>query len=460
MTRPRGRGYIELVVDIDGIQIPASLREPKGKRATYSVRWKLGGQWHERTTGQTVLHEARRVGADIVRGKPVEIVGDGRLTVDDFMEVQEKHFANNAHKHKGDKSLKKFNTDFANFRRFFREVVRSTLEHAQQVTNEVGVRYLEWLQAEGYEPWGIHSKVASLRSAWNRVRKGHNKAKVGLIPINNMVASNPWEAIRPNMPELPVVEPIQLDLANGDFQKLHGAFSGRPVAQLFLIVSLWVAGRLEELSLAEWDWVAGDEYIDIPDSIAKRGKGRVVKIPPTVMSALKAQRVEGSPYIFAGFTEEYRRLSKRHAKRIRPFNPGTYDLICKHIASKADEVGLEDVTHHALRRTAMELSDQGEELSASDRSSRNLGTTTKNKEGFYIRKFHGRTAYLRADNLYAGLSQALSHFPEVAELVGVEKSKTDLDALLERVQGIGEAEREALLSALRNPPKDQQRRSG
>jgi hypothetical protein len=152
--------------------------------------------------------------------------------------------------------------------------------------------------------------------------------------------------------------------------------------------------------------------------------------------------VAGSPYIFGGFTEEHHRLSQRHAVRIRAYNPGTYDLICKQIKKKADGVGLNGVTHHALRRTVMELSDQGEELSATDRSSKNLGTTTKNKEGHYVvRKFHGRTAYLRADSLYAGLSQALSHFPEVAGLVTFPTflparpvTAADLAALTERVR--------------------------
>jgi len=394
---------------------------------------------------------------DLGRGSNL---GDGRLGVDEFIKIQERHFANKAHKHKGKKSLDKFTTDFWNFRRFFRTAYRADLEHVQQVTDDVVVKYLDWLQAEGYAPAGIHSKVASMRSAWNRVRQGHRKAKVG-IPVKNMVTGNPWEAIRPNMPDIADGDPIQLDLANGEFQKLHGAFSGRPVAQLFLIVSLWTAGRLEELALADWDWVAGDQYIDIPDAIAKWGKGRVVRIPPGIMAALKAQRVVGSPYIFAGFTEEYRRLSKRHSGRIHAYNPGTYDLICKHIKKKADSVGLEDVTHHALRRTAMELSDQGEELSATDRSSRNLGTTTKNKEGHYVlRKFHGRTAYLRADSLYAGLSEALSHFPEVAQLVGVEKPRSEMDTLLERIEQMPEAEREALKSALRDLPKGNQKRTG
>ena len=93
-----------------------------------------------------------------------------------------------------------------------------------------------------------------------------------------------------------------------------------------------------------------------------------------------------------------------HAKRILPYNAGTYDRICKHIAQNVAKVGLEGVTHHALRATAMELSDQGEELKASDRSSKNLGTTARNKQEFYVRKSHGRTFCLRAD----GLSQSLS----------------------------------------------------
>ena len=124
--------------------------------------------------------------------------------------------------------------------------------------------------------------------------------------------------------------------------------------------------------------------------------------------------------MFAGFTEEYRRLSKRHAGRIREYNPGTYDLICKHIVKAAKAVGLRGVSHHALRRTAMELSDQGELHKATEESSKNLGTTTKNKESFYVRKSHGRTFYLRADRLYSGLSHALLHFPAVGELMMVE----------------------------------------
>jgi hypothetical protein len=256
------------------------------------------------------------------------------------------------------------------------------------------------------------------------------------------------------------VDPIQLDLGRGDFQKLYEAFVERPIAQLFLVVSFWAAGRLEEMSLAEWDWVVGEQYIDIPDAVAKWGKGRVVRIPPVIMEALRQHRLEGSPYIFAGYTAELRRLSKRHGRRIRDYHAGTFDLICKQITRKAARAGLVGVTHHALRATAMELSDQGEELKASDRSSKNLGTTTRNKQGFYVRKSHGRTFYLRADGLYQSLSEAFREWSAVAKVLGVEAPKTEVDALLESIKGMGDAERDALLSALGVQPKGKRKRTG
>jgi integrase len=461
MSRPRGKDYIPLSVDIDGIVVPAFLRPPRGRRACYAVCWKMGGRWQERSTRQKIQYEAQRVGAEIVRGKPAPSSNGGVLKVDAFVQVQEKHFAKKAYRHKGEKSLKKFMSVWRDLLAFHEERLRSRLVTIHQVTVETAVKYIEWLEAKKVEPGGVHSKRDTLRSAWNRVRRGHPKSRRDL-PYDKMVTCNPWEEVEPHMPDKPSPTPIQLQLAEEEFQKLHGAFYDRPVAQLFLIVSLWSAGRLEEMSLAEWGWVAEGGYIDIPDWAAKRGKGRVVKIPPNIMAALEAHRIPDSPFVFAGFTEELRRVSKRHKKRILRYNPGTYDLICKHIASKAKKAGLTEVTHHVLRATAMELSDQGEELAATDRSSKNLGTTTKNKEGHYvIRKFHGRTFYLRADNLYAGISQALSHFPEVAQLVGVEKPRSEMDILMDRVSQMTDAEREALKSALRDPPtKGKRKRTG
>jgi hypothetical protein len=45
-------------------------------------------------------------------------------------------------------------------------------------------------------------------------------------------------------------------------------------------------------------------------------------------------------------------------------------------------------------------------------------------------------------------------------LVGVEKPKTELDAVLERIGGMTEADREALLSALRDQPEGNRKKTG
>ena len=465
MSKPRSRNYIPLAVDIDGIAIPAYLIPPGDGRAAYYVRWQLGGQWRKRRTGQTVLHEAKRAAAEIIRGKPIAPSPAAVLSFDRFVEVQEKHFAQKADQRKATKSLKKFKTVWSDFLRFNTEVLRGRVHCIQQVNDQIALEYLAHLKSEKAAAHGIHSKCGSLRAAWNRVRRGHPKTKKTVHDCEK-VTVNPWEAIWGELPDLPKKDPVQLDLPNGDLQKLLAAFDGRPVAQLFLKVSLWCAGRLEEMALAEWDWVDDQGYIDIPDDVAKWRKGRVLRVPPAVMEQLKSHRVEGSPYLFAGFVEEYRRLSKRHGKRIRDYNPGTYDRICKHIVKAAERVGLEGVSHHALRRTAMELSDQGEEIKATDESSKNLGTTTKNKDGFYVRKSHGRTFYLRADRLYAGLSLALLHYPAVADLMMVEdrfKPKT-VESVVERAKRLVDEEEnlspEESLAVARERAARRRRRKG
>ena len=280
------------------------------------------------------------------------------------------------------------------------------------------------------------------------MRRDHPRTKK-TITDSEKVDRNPWEAVWGELPELPDIEPVQVDLEGDEFQKLHGAFNGRPTAQMLLVVSEWAAGRLEEITHCQWDWIDDRGYIDIPDDMAKWGKGRVVRLPLGVLHRLKELRVPGSTLVFAGFREEYRRTSRHGKRMLETTAERLYETVGKHISRAAKQLGLEGVSHHALRRTAMELSDQGEEIKATDESSRNLGTTTKNKDGFYVRKSHGRTFYLRADRLYSGLSLALLHYPAVAELMMVEDrfkpqpdepAKKKVQRLLEEMESLSAEE--------------------
>jgi len=449
MSKPRSRNYIPLSVDINGITIPAYLIPPGSGRASYYVRWQLGGKWRKRSTKQTVLHEAKMVGAEIVRGKsPDHAVSSSTLSFDRFVAVQEKHYAQRTDQRKAEKTRKKFRSVWDNFKIFNREVLKGRILVIQQVTDSVAVAYLEWLKKQGASAHGIHSKFSALSGSWNRVRRDHSKSKK-TISESEKIDRNPWEAVSGELPEKPKRDPVQLDHEGQEFQRLLGAFAGRSVAQLLLIVSHWAAGRLEEITHTEWDWIDDKGYIDIPDNEAKWGKGRVVRIPPAILQRLKDCRESDSTLVFAGFREEYRRMSHHGTRMLATTADRLYETVGKHIVKAAKGVGLKDVSHHALRRTAMELSDQGEEIKATDESSKNLGTSTRNKDGFYVRKSHGRTFYLRADRLYSGLSLALLHYPAVADIMMVEDrfkpqpaelAKAKVQRLLEEMESLSAEE--------------------
>ena len=114
-------------------------------------------------------------------------------------------------------------------------------------------------------------------------------------------------------------DPVKFKLENGDLVQFLDTFRSRPIAELFITTSLWATARIEEMSLLEWSWFAGD-YIVIPHTIAKRGKGKVVRIPTAIRERLEAFRVEGNPLVFAGFASEVERsLKSCHA--VKPFSP-------------------------------------------------------------------------------------------------------------------------------------------
>jgi len=86
-----------------------------------------------------------------------------------------------------------------------------------------------------------------------------------------------------------------------------------------MITSLWAAGRIEEMSLLEWSWFVGD-YIVIPHTIAKKGNGKVVRIPTVIRERLESFRVERKPFAFAGCADEVERSLKTcHA--VKSFSP-------------------------------------------------------------------------------------------------------------------------------------------
>jgi hypothetical protein len=233
-----------------------------------------------------------------------------------------------------------------------------------------------------------------------------------------MVAFNPWEQIRNQVPKArPKEDPVQFDLENKELETFLDQFQKRPVAELFLITSFWCAGRIEEMANLKWSWCDGC-YVTIPDAIAKRGKGKVVRMPEAMKKRLDGIRVRGADYVFSGFQDESEKVSGRE---VLPFTPQRLvwrmeSLIKDAAIAIGRPIGL---THHALRRTAMELSDEGELMDREKESARKLQTTVGNKRANYIKR-GGKKRFRLADGLYENLTVALQDYPSLAARLGCD----------------------------------------
>lgn len=446
MTRRRVNA-IPLVVDVDGVEIRASLRRQRGKAENFQVRWPRFGRNEERSTGVNNLEEAKRVARKLIRGESAPLLrSDSGMTVKEFETIQDGHFRLRARTEAGVKSAAVFHGVWKSFLR------ASPIKSIQEVTDVMASGYLNSMltasksqnrtyKAKIKRPMSVETvrkHVRTLASAWNRVRREH-RAKKGGIPDGKLVDQNPWEEIRNNLPEPKRKDdPVQFSLEAGELSKFLDQFSTRPIAELFLITSLWCAGRIQEMSRMEWRWLNGD-YVDIPDEVAKRGKGKVVRIPRRIVKRLEQIKVDESRYVFAGFAAEVER-NLQSCHEVLPFTPQRMvERLEKYIAKAAEGIGRPEITHHALRRTAMELSDEGELREKEKSSAEKLQTTVGNKSRSYIKR-RGKKAIAKADGLYENLTVSLQDYPSLAERLGCEpvevKKESEAEALIRQLSPI------------------------
>ena len=90
MTRRRINA-IPFVVDVDGHDVPFSLRPQRTRSANWTVRWKLHGKLFERSTRTKFLEDAKRIARQMIRedAAPVRTHSIG-MTVGEFQIIQQK----------------------------------------------------------------------------------------------------------------------------------------------------------------------------------------------------------------------------------------------------------------------------------------------------------------------------------------------------------------------------------
>jgi len=107
----------------------------------------------------------------------------------------------------------------------------------------------------------------------------------------------------------------------------------------------------------------------------------------------------------------------------------------RHIRRWVGATGLVGHTHHALRKTGMELSDIGELLELEARSAEKLRTTTDNKRQHYLMRKVAKRHYLLADALHANFCAALREFPRLADrLLADPRDETPQQDLMRQIQ--------------------------
>jgi hypothetical protein len=176
-------------------------------------------------------------------------------------------------------------------------------------------------------------------------------------------------------------------------------------------------------------------------------------MPSAIVERLNSVRVEGKDYVFAGFADELRSYyradpRKAHfAKAIKDFAPVRLrQRMQKHIQKWAKKAGLPGLTHNALRKTGMEVSDEAELLAFERRSAEKLRTTVDNKRRNYLKRRVAKRHYLLADALYGNFCEVLSEFPKLAERLGVEPEPEAGDnGLLDQIRRLSVEEQAKLM---------------
>jgi hypothetical protein len=430
MSRPR-KNSIPITVEVDGVEIPASLRRQRGRAGNWEIRWKMHGVPDERSTGTPVFEEAKQIARQIIHGEPKSVVPEASkrgMNISEFEQIQREYHARNALLEAGKSTLQEF---IGVWRSFLRVCPVKTV---QAVTEQVALQYLRCLKnmsrtenrkCKKKSPTKLSVKtiqkhIRTLAGAWNLIREGHSQ-RVGGLHQHQLVQSNPWQAIRNNVPqslEEDDSDPVQFELADNDLGRFLDQFQNHPVGELFIITSLWCWGRITEMTAMEWSWIRGD-YVVIPKSKAKGARGKTVRLPPTVLERLNAIRDPHSAYVFARWVEDVRSNSGRPT-RVQPFDPSRMrGQMEKLIPTLAEAIGRPEISHHALRRTAMELGEEAELRFAEMTSAEKLQTTVGNKRKHYTKR-RGRKAFDFADGLYRNLTLALHDFPAIAKRVGCE----------------------------------------
>lgn len=279
------------------------------------------------------------------------------------------------------------------------------------------------------KPYGattIRKTISHMSASFNRCcpASGKRRCVRGVVPVEKLLATNPFEAVQ----WVQVENRQPRHFTASELQSLFTwkFFGACPLASLFARFSLWSCGRLEEMTMLRWDWFDSDGYIKIPDSVAKWGKGKTVRIPPALLEEIQAYRIE-NPFVWAGYVDqlrEYHRVLGHHGSvhKIQGFAPQRFRGVCqKWIGEWAIESKVEGLSHHAFRRTGLQWSRE-EQIRKAEAEYAEAANVNK---GVADKSYTRRPERDWADVSYRNIASELRKHARLAYLMGLREDEQE-----------------------------------
>lgn len=294
-------------------------------------------------------------------------------------------------------------------------VTPDTVEQFQQIAVKT-----EWTEGRVYTSSTIGRCLGHMSASFNRCRiTAGKKCQRGIVAPEKLLTVNPFEQV-----SWLESGPVEIrHLSHAELRAFLGwrMFGSSPLISAVLKISVWGCGRIEEITELRWDWISDDGIVCVPDDMAKWGKGRQFRIPMPLLHAIKSFESK-SPFVWDGTVPELRKYhiqrgGKGSANQLAEFTPTRLrGRLQKWIQSWAEESNLVNVSHHTLRKTALQWSREEQIRKAenffAELSNVGLDVATKH--------YTNDPARLRAEILYQNISRELMKDSELAVAMGLE----------------------------------------
>lgn len=433
--------------------ITVTLHPPTGTRKSWYAYWQ--GLVSSKSTGQTDLQDAIRAVEGMLRNDGQRpSMDDAMMTDEEFVQIQRRHFAKKTSPAAMARAAKTLTGTLEAISAFkaisgLGRIASATPDHCEKFQTEALKKPINWRgQRAGGDtlpttataapkrrpsktqkrralagsqdatektisPNTVLKWTRTLQAAFQRANlNGGKKCVRGVVPEGKLLNSNPWM-------QFTWVEGIDRPIRQFDPQELaglmtylDGEWSAVPVAALAVKVLLWSCCRKLEVAGLRWDSLRLIGPADDPtevhfEIVGKWGIERWFRISNSLYRDLLAQRREGSPFVFAAYTDQIRRQYADNPgclKKIRDdftdknFGRWVYERVKDWSATQPKG----SAYLHVFRKTGLQCAHDGEET-ASRKVADDAGVSERVLLGHYVKPKLWRKSNRTYNRLIASL---------------------------------------------------------